>query len=594
MLLISTASGGATQLLLSEGITLPLTPFMAGIVGALLMGALALLLQRSEGMLKFAHLSSAILAILLAFTGHVTLLYLLALSLLLYLFHSLQEQKSGFLLISAVAIVTLVMWTVSEYMWKLPAQYAAITILSMYVLLLGYQAYTVSNEKDQNDHDEDQGEHESLGLPGRQSFKRAFNEYRQTESSPCMLVLIRLMGFEQVNFHLGREFGDLLLAQSANRIAQCLQSGDVMAITHGNETAKMAHLGGLNFAFVCSLKHGRHFHEQLIEAISNSTLKPFNVGSCTLEITMRASYVNCDEEMGQLENLISCVFLALDTQMAEQKNSHQQVVPYQQRMQIHRLEQQVRLSELAKLNFRSEFELYFHPVVRHDDNGIEFVELLLRWQHPKQGILSANEFIDDIRLVGLAVPVAEYVFERACEIALALKMEQISVPISINVFGTELLSESFIEFIDYTMLNHQLNPGAIIIECPASMLAELDEQETAMISRLQNLGIKMCVDSFGDAPLVLAKLPALRFEYVKLSRNMTQAPENLGHTKSLVRGIVEMHQQKDCHVIGEGVETLGQLEFVKSIGTVAAQGFYFSRPQNSNILISWLKQHQPQ
>ncbi|MCG7554203.1 GGDEF domain-containing phosphodiesterase [Pseudoalteromonas sp. Of11M-6] len=594
MLSISTASGGATELLLSEGIAILITPMMAGMAGAIVMGALALMLQRPSGMLKLAHLSSATLAILLAFTGNITTLHLLTLTILLYLFHGLQEHKSGLLLISAAAIITLVMWTVSEYLWTFPAQHGAIVIVFMYILFLAYQAYSSANEFELKEHNDDHTEHESLGLPGRQSFKRAFNEYRQTGGSPCMLVLVRLMGFEQVNFHLGREFGDLLLAQSANRIAQCLQSGDVMAITHGNETAKMAHLGGLNFAFVCSLKHGKHFHEQLIEEISNSTLKPFNVGSCTLEIMMRASYVNCDEEMGQLENLISCVFLALDTQSEAHQHSHQQVVPYQQRMQIHRLEQQVRLSELAKINFRSEFELYFHPVVRHEDNSIEFVELLLRWQHPKQGILSANEFIDDIRLVGLAIPVAEYVLERACEIALALKMEGISVPISINVFGAELLSESFIEFIDYTMLNHQLSPGAIIIECPASMLAELDEQEIAMISRLKNLGVKMCVDSFGDAPLVLAKLPALRFEYVKLSRNMTQEPEHMGHTKSLVKGIVEMHQEKHCRVIGEGIESLGQLEFVKSIGTVAAQGFYFSRPQNSNILISWLKQRLPQ
>ncbi|NUZ10560.1 EAL domain-containing protein [Pseudoalteromonas sp. McH1-7] len=591
MLSISTANGSVTEILLSEGIVLLITPLTAGIVGAVLMGALALLLTRSSATLKIAHVTSAIVAVLLALTGDTTFLYLLTLVLLLYLFEGLQTHRSGMLLISMTAIIALITWVVSEYVWVSAAQYSAIAIVVMYVLLLIYQTYQQTEMLSREEEDSDDIEHESLGLPGRQSFKRAFNEYRQTNGHSCMLVLVRLMGFEQVNFHLGREFGDLLLAQSANRVAQCLQSGDVMAITHGNETAKMAHLGGLNFAFVCSLQHGNHLHEQLIEEIANSTLKPFNVGSCTLEITMRASYVNCDEEMGQLENLISCVFLALDSQIATHQQSLQQVVPYQQRMQIHRLEQQVRLSELAKINFRSEFELYFHPVIRHEDNGIEFVELLLRWQHPKQGILSAHEFIDDIRLVGLAIPVAQYVLERACEIALALKMEGIAVPISINVFGAELLSESFIEFIDYTLLHHQLSPGAIIIECPANMLAELNEQEIAMISRLKNLGVKMCVDSFGDAPLVLAKVPALRFDYVKLSRSMTQEPESMGHTKSLVKGIVEMHQEKDCLVIGEGIESAGQLEFVKSIGTIAAQGFYFSRPQNSNVLISWLKQN---
>ena len=93
--------------------------------------------------------------------------------------------------------------------------------------------------------------------------------------------------------------------------------------------------------------------------------------------------------------LIKSAYLALDSQ------PKQQVVAYHQQMMIEQLEQQARLKELAEIDFTNEFELYFQQVIVNDNGQIEFLELLLRWQHPKQGILSASRFIDDIRIAGL-------------------------------------------------------------------------------------------------------------------------------------------------------------------------------------------------
>ena len=102
----------------------------------------------------------------------------------------------------------------------------------------------------------------------------------------AVLIIIRLEGFEQVNQHIGRGFGDILLAQSANRIQEQLESEEVITLV-GNE--KLAHLGGLNFAFICSLANHKHLHEQIIDTILGATLKPFNVANCTVEVKARAS-----------------------------------------------------------------------------------------------------------------------------------------------------------------------------------------------------------------------------------------------------------------------------------------------------------------
>ena len=99
---------------------------------------------------------------------------------------------------------------------------------------------------------------------------------------------------------------------------------------------------------------------------------------------------------------------------------------------------------------------------------------------------------------------------------MALRMEGIKMPLSINVFGPEMLNEEFISFIDQVFTEHQLLPGDLIIECPLEVFLNLDAQGKAMVARLSSQGVKMCVDGLGDSPVWLAKLPNLAVEYVKV------------------------------------------------------------------------------
>ncbi len=349
---------------------------------------------------------------------------------------------------------------------------------------------------------------------------------------------------------------------------------------------KLAHLGGLNFAFICSLAVHKHSHEHIIEQIIGATLKPFNVANCTVEVKARASYVNCDEQDANFDNLVSCAYLALDSQPKKA------VVVYHQQMMVEQLEQQARLKELANIDFVSELELYFQPIIRNDDGQIEFLELLLRWQHPQQGILSAHRFIDDIHIAGLAYPLAKFVIERAAELAMALRIEGIAIPLSINLFGPEMLNEEFVEFVDSVVSEHNLQHGDLIVECPLHIFTDLDNKGRAMIARLNNIGLKICVDGLGDNPIVLSKLPNLAVEYIKVAPSLTADFSNQNNIRSLVGGMVEMHNQQNTKVIFEGVETLDQLKFVKSLKAHAAQGYYFGHPLSSIGLMSWLKQWQ--
>jgi len=459
----------------------------------------------------------------------------------------------------------------------------AIILLAVVGLMSEEEELKVEDSHNINEPEPYQDDSPLAAFADKQQLRQGYYSWCKEKQLEAALVIVRLEGFEQVNQHIGRDFGDLLLAQSANRIKDLLNNDNVIDL---GSQEKLAHLGGLNFAFICSLAVHKHSHEHIIEQIIGATLKPFNVANCTVEVKARASYVNCDEQDANFDNLVSCAYLALDSQPKKA------VVVYHQQMMVEQLEQQARLKELANIDFVSELELYFQPIIRNDDGQIEFLELLLRWQHPQQGILSAHRFIDDIHIAGLAYPLAKFVIERAAELAMALRIEGIAIPLSINLFGPEMLNEEFVEFVDSVVSEHNLQHGDLIVECPLHIFTDLDNKGRAMIARLNNIGLKICVDGLGDNPIVLSKLPNLAVEYIKVAPSLTADFSNQNNIRSLVGGMVEMHNQQNTKVIFEGVETLDQLKFVKSLKAHAAQGYYFGHPLSSIGLMSWLKQWQ--
>ena len=551
--------------------------------GALLMAMVATLLTVKSNVMRLSFLCTGLIGLAMVSSAIPWLAILLALGFGFNLYQAkLQKQKKPFL-ISACASALLALLLIGYLFFTLHLAW-----LLMAILLLSVSGFLADNEPKATTPLKPQTEPEVYvensplaSFPDKQQLRQKYNELTNEGSFRAALIVLRLEGFAQVNQHIGRDFGDLLLSQSANRIKDLLDSDEVLFLA---PHAKLAHLGGLNFAFICDLQSHNHLHQQLIKQIIGATLKPFNVANCTIEVKVRASYVHCDQQSTSFDDLISHAYLALDSQPSKQ------IVAYHQQMTVEHLEQQARLTELAYISFADEFELFFQPVIRNGDGQIEFLELLLRWQHPTQGTLSASRFINDIRIAGLGYSLATFVIERAGELAMALRMEGMSVPLSVNLFGPEMLNEEFVDFVYGVIGEHQLRPGDLIIECPLHVFTSLDDKGRAMIARLNSLGLKVCVDGLGDNPVLLSKLPSLAVEYIKVSPALTADFSNQNNIRSLVSGMVEMHNQQQTKVIFEGVETLDQLKFVKSLKAYASQGYYFGHPLSSLGLMSWFKQ----
>jgi EAL domain-containing protein (putative c-di-GMP-specific phosphodiesterase class I)/GGDEF domain-containing protein len=551
--------------------------------GALLMAMVAALLTVKSNVIRLSFLYTGLIGLAMVSTAIPWFVLLLALGFAFHLYQANLLKQKVPLLISACASGGLVLLFTGYLFFTLHLAWLLIPILllSSSGFLMANTPQTALTLKPETEPEAYVENSPLASFPDKQQLRQKYNELNDKDSFTAAIIVLRLEGFAQVNQHIGRDFGDLLLSQSANRIKDLLDSDEVFFLA---EHAKLAHLGGLNFAFICDLQNHNHLHQQLIKQIIGATLKPFNVANCTIEVKVRASYVHCNKQSSSFDELISHAYLALDSRPAKQ------IVAYHQQMTTDHLEQQARLTELANISFADEFELFFQPVIRNEDGQIEFLELLLRWQHPTQGTLSASQFINDIRIAGLGYSLATFVIERAGELAMALRMEGMRVPLSVNLFGPEMLNEEFVDFVYGVIGEHQLRPGDLILECPLHIFTSLDDKGRAMIARLNSLGLKVCVDGLGDNPVLLSKLPSLAVAYIKISPALTADFSNQNNIRSLVGGMVEMHNQQQTKVIFEGVETLDQLKFVKSLKAYASQGYYFGHPLSSLGLMSWFKQ----
>lgn len=552
-------------------------------LGGIGTAGIMLTIVAKEALLKGLHAALCSITLLLLSLNIPLAIYLLAIVFAVYFIYSLSFSSPWPARLIAICTCIYAVLLCGYLLAQWPITLTAIALFPIYFGLM-YTLSDDSNITQLNDSEQEKGNLGSdLGLPDRASLRQSYETQRKLDPGPAILVVIFLEGVEQINRQLGREFGDNLLSESANRIKQQLHSNDIFPIPNGNSVSRLAHLGGLHFAFVCRLARYEHLHEQLIDDILQCTLQPFFVGSCTLEISARASYVHCDEELGQFDSLIACAYLALD------KMPGSSICAYQQSMQISQIDQQMRLRELADIAINEAFEVYFQPAFNHPSGEIAYLELLLRWPHPKHGLLNADQFIDDVRLAGLAMSVAHFVIERAAEIAMALKMEDIQVPLTVNVFGPEMFRDGFLDFMEHVLLEHYLQAGEIYLEYPSALLEHMDKKSQSRIEELRQLGVDVGIDKFGEYPITFNRLANLQIDYIKLSPILTQLPQPQGCDKVLI-DMIAMQQLRGVKVICKGVESEQQLVLAKKLNCDAIQGHHLASPMNTKNLMSWLHQ----
>jgi len=414
---------------------------------------------------------------------------------------------------------------------------------------------------------------ELTGLPNRGVFtehlRRAMGR-ADRRSAPLAVLFVDLDRFKSVNDTLGHDIGDALLREVALRLRDNLRIGDFSGRWGGDEfVVCLEDFGEVGNAGAAAQK--------LLLVLSEK----YQVGHSEVYATPSIGIAVYPESGNDAERLIK----AADIAMYEAKKRGGGRFQYYSTSMNTRLEQREELEiGLRHALVRNEFMLHYQPRIDLASGRLIGLEALLRWQHPRFGLLSPERFLSILESSGLIHSAGEWVIATACR-QLAAWQRQFELPdltVAINLSRQQLLHERLVEVLKKTLRDTMLDPGCIELELgegdfPGRRRAEMDT-----LRGLHKLGVRLSLDHFGTRDISFESLDNGFIDSFVLDQSLIADVEINDSHQRIVRAAIAMAQGLDIEVAAEGVETLTQLEFLKTCNCDLAQGFLISRPMHAD------------
>jgi len=223
-----------------------------------------------------------------------------------------------------------------------------------------------------------------------------------------------------------------------------------------------------------------------------------------------------------------------------------------------------------------EFVLHFQPVVALADGTVRGAEALVRWQHPKRGLLGPAEFVSQAERTGSIHALGSWTLDRACAITASGPAGH---SISVNVSIAELRSPSYPALVHETLERHALAPERLVVEVTEGIYDEHDEQVTTSLTELRRLGVRVALDDFGSGWSSLRWLTTFPVDIIKIDGSFVHGIGEGDRSLEVLTAIVKLGMALGLRVVGEQVETEEQARVLRELGCDTAQGYYFGRPQ---------------
>jgi predicted signal transduction protein with EAL and GGDEF domain len=234
---------------------------------------------------------------------------------------------------------------------------------------------------------------------------------------------------------------------------------------------------------------------------------------------------------------------------------------------------------LAHAIERNELLLYYQPVMDLNTEKISCVEALLRWRHPTLGLLSPLEFISVAEESGLMVSIGNWVLRKACMQAQAWQEKGLQpVHISVNVSPQQFKKENFVASLEKIIEETHFDSRLLELELKESMLIGKTNEILKKMQELKNMGIHLVIDDFGTGYASLSYLRQFPFEKIKIDRSVIQGIRERPEDAAIVEAIIALSKSMNLQVVAEGVETFGQLDFLRLQASDQVQGYIFHKP----------------
>lgn len=406
------------------------------------------------------------------------------------------------------------------------------------------------------------------GLPNRLSIlKRVQEAFDRGDSSRFALLFMDFDRFKLINDSLGHEVGDQLLIEIGERIRRSIRSTDCICVP--------ARLGGDEFVVLLDRLADEGVATQIAERLLQSLGAPYHLVGHSVVSTASIGIVTSDHQVESATDMLRNADLAMYKSKTSGKARYSVFDDSLKREVEQRLQLENELRAAIKYG---EFDFDVQSVVELHTRSVVGGEALLRWQHPRLGRISANQFVDVASETGLIIPIGDQLIREACQFASSLDTTQCNWRLHINISRLQLLLPTLLDLLDQTIQDLGLNPAQMVLEIAEASVRDEPEKVLERIQELKQRKMQVCLDNFGSGASPLAFLKELPIDYLKLDRSLVHAIETSPESCVLLEALVTIARTYHIEVIAEGIENESQLLKLRELGCLFGQGYVFQRP----------------
>jgi len=408
------------------------------------------------------------------------------------------------------------------------------------------------------------------GLANRTLFynrlSHALQRLKRNQNFSFAILFLDLDRFKVINDSLGHQVGDEILKTTAHRLETCIRPGDTVA-----------RLGGDEFVILLEAIQDCNDAEKVIERIQDQFKEPIRLKSqqivhTSASIGLVMGSLSYDRHEDILRDADTAMYRAKSVGCGRYEK-------FDPSMHHHVLSQLQLENDLRRSIETKEFVIHYQPIVSLLTGKIMAIEALLRWQHPKRGLLQPNDFIRLAEETGLIVPIGDWVLRTVCaQIKQWDSMGLGKIRVAVNISSRQLLYEEFVESVAEIITESGIDPGFLELEITESIVMENLQAAKDKLQSLRDLGVHLALDDFGTGYSSLSYLQNFPVSRLKIDRTFISPDKSTAESRDLVNAIINIAKILSVDLVAEGVETQDQLEWLQQRSCQLGQGYLFSRP----------------
>jgi diguanylate cyclase (GGDEF)-like protein/PAS domain S-box-containing protein len=406
-------------------------------------------------------------------------------------------------------------------------------------------------------------------LPNRRWMEQKLDEslnHAKNQKQKLAVLFFDLDGFKNINDTLGHSIGDRLLVLLSSRLLGSINM----------EKKFVARMGGDEFMILCPVIENPEEAIETAKGLLENLTTPFHIDDFELLVSASIGISIYPKDGANVDDLMKNADIAMYRSKEQGRNMYQ---VYSPSMKVRSYQSFYLERDLRKAIINNEFIAHFQPRVNSATGKIVSAEALIRWNHPKLGLVSPGEFIPLAEETGLIIPIGKWMKNRVCEQLVAWQEAGIPlVPISVNISSQRFLQKNFSNDVLKLLDHYQIEGKWLEFEITENSLMRNEEYIIQTLNELKDLGIKIYIDDFGTGYSSFNYLKSFKLNGIKIDRSFIRNISGESENAPITTAMIKMAQHLKLEVVAEGVETVEELLFLQEQNCHQIQGFLFGKP----------------